>query len=152
MATKRTTKKAETTTAAKKTAAKEAPVKAASAAPVEEAAEAAKTEAVKETAEETVVKKAAKAVAKKPAAAKKPATRKTAEKKAVESVNTEVYVQFMGREIASKDIVLAAKKAWTEATGKKESDIKELQVYIKLEENKAYYVVNGESEGLFIEL
>lgn len=148
MATKRATKKAETAAAAKKTAVKEVLVKAAEAATVEDV----KTEAAKETAEETVVKKSAKAAATKTVAAKKPAARKTAEKKAVETVNTEVYVQFMGREIASKDVVPAAKKAWMEATGKEESDIKELQVYIKLEENKAYYVVNGESEGFFIEL
>ena len=31
-------------------------------------------------------------------------------------------------------------------------DIKELQVYVKPEENKAYYVVNGEADGNYIDL
>ena len=31
-------------------------------------------------------------------------------------------------------------------------DIKELQVYVKPEENKAYYVVNGEDDGNYIDL
>ena len=31
-------------------------------------------------------------------------------------------------------------------------DIKELQVYVKPEENKAYYVVNGEADGSYIDL
>ena len=40
------------------------------------------------------------------------------------------------------------KKAWTEETGKKESDITEIQIYVKPEEAAAYYVVNGEvAEG-----
>ena len=36
------------------------------------------------------------------------------------------------------------KKAWTEETDKKESDITEIQIYVKPEEAAAYYVVNGE--------
>ena len=34
----------------------------------------------------------------------------------------------------------------------KEEDLKELQVYVKPEENKAYYVVNGEADGNYIDL
>ena len=44
------------------------------------------------------------------------------------------------------------KKAWTEMTGKKEEDIQDIKVYVKTEENKAYYVVNGEAEGHYVEL
>ena len=38
------------------------------------------------------------------------------------------------------------------SSSKKEEDIKELQVYVKPEENKAYYVVNGEADGNYIDL
>ena len=36
------------------------------------------------------------------------------------------------------------KKAWMDETGKKESDIKDIQIYVKPEEHAAYYVVNQE--------
>ena len=67
-------------------------------------------------------------------------------------VSADVYVQFMGRELLTKEIVANVKKAWAGMTGKKEEDIKELQVYVKPEENKAYYVVNGEADGNYIDL
>ena len=41
-------------------------------------------------------------------------------------------------------ILKQCKKAWMDETGKKESDIKEMQIYIKPEENAAYYVINNE--------
>ena len=90
---------------------------------------------------------------KKPAA-KKTTARKAPAKKVVakKEVSADVYVQFMGRELLTKEIVANVKKAWAGMTGKKEEDIKELQVYVKPEENKAYYVVNGEADGNYIDL
>ena len=135
MATKRTTKKAETMAA--KNAAKA--VKAA--APAAEAkAEASKTEAVKAVATETA--KAAVETVKAAAETVKETVKATAE----------VYFQYLGKEFASKDLVSDVKKAWIEMTGKKEEDIQDVKVYVKPEENKAYYVVNGEAEGHYIEL
>lgn len=162
MATKRTTKKAETM-AAKKAAKTVAEVKATAAAEVK--AEPSKTEAVKtavvETAKaatETVkaatesVKETAKAPAKTAvkAEAKKPAVRRTAKKAAVAA--EEIFIQYAGKEFTTKDVVANVKKAWTEMTGKKEEDIQDIKVYVKTEENKAYYVVNGEAEGHYVEL
>lgn len=168
MATKRTTKKAETM-AAKKAAKSAAEVKTTAAAEVKvepSKAEAVKaavvetvkaatetvkaaTETVKETAKEAAketVKAPAKAAPK--AEAKKPAARRT--RKAV--VSEEVFLQYAGKEFTTKDLVSEVKKAWTEMTGKKEEDIQDIKVYVKTEENKAYYVVNGEAEGHYIEL
>ena len=105
-------------------------------------------ETIKETSKETV-KETAKAAAPK-AEAKKPAARRTAAKKA--EATAEVYFQYLGKEFASKDLVSDVKKAWIEMTGKKEEDIQDVKVYVKPEENKAYYVVNGEAEGNYIEL
>lgn len=131
MATK-TTKKAEPKTTTAKTAnVEEAPVKA--------------------VAEEPAKKTATKATAKKPAAkkattAKKPAVRKTTAKKA-KSLNTEVYVQFWGREVYAKEVVENIQKIWTDEMGKKAEDLEDLKVYIKPEENGAHYVINGDVRG-----
>ena len=133
MATRTTTKEAELkTSTAKPAIEKEAPAK--------------KTVAKKATEKPAAAKKPA---AKKPAA-KKPAVRKTAAKKAV-SLNTEVYVQWLGKEVYAKDIVENIKKIWTEEMGKKEADLVDLKVYIKPEDNGAHYVINGDITG-FIEL
>ena len=106
-------------------------------------AEPSKAEAVKETA-----KAPAKTAGK--AEAKKPAVRRTAKKAAVAA--EEIFIQYAGKEFTTKDVVANVKKAWTEMTGKKEEDIQDIKVYVKTEENKAYYVVNGEAEGHYIEL
>lgn len=77
-------------------------------------------------------------------------TKKTATKKGtVKKEMTEtVFVQYAGQEYNINEIRAAVKKAWTEETGKKESDITEIQIYVKPEEAAAYYVVNGEvTEG-----
>ena len=78
------------------------------------------------------------------AAAKKTATSTT---KKVE-VKEAVYIQFAGAEYNLDEIRANVKKAWMDETGKKESDIKDVQIYVKPEEHAAYYVVNQEvAEG-----
>lgn len=137
MATKRTIKKAETM-AAKAAAVTETPVTSVGASKEEAVkAETKKTETTKTTA------------AKKTTATKKTATRKPAAK--TTQTNTDVYVQFLGREIKAKDVVENIKKIWTEEMGNKEADLNDLKVYVKLEENRAYYVFNGDVSG-FVEL
>ena len=128
MATRTTTKKAELkTSTAKPAIEKEAPAK------------------------KTATKKAAeKPAAVKKTAAKKTTVRKTASRKAV-SLNTEVCVQWLGKEVYAKDIVENIKKIWTEEMGKKESELVDLKVYIKPEDNGAHYVINGDITG-FVEL
>ena len=118
MATRTTTKKAELkTSTAKPATEKEAPAK--------------KT---------TTVKAAVKGTVKK-ATTRKTTVRKTASKKAV-SLNTEVYVQWLGKEVSEKDIVDSIKKIWTEEMGKKEADLTDLKIYIKPEDNGAHYVIS----------
>lgn len=128
MATRTITKKAELkTSTAKPAIEKEAPAK--------------KSVAKKVTEKAATVKKTA---------AKKTTVRKTASKKAV-SLNTEVYVQWLGKEVFEKDIIESIKKIWTEEMGKKETDLVDLKIYIKPEDNGAHYVINGDITG-FIEL
>ena len=105
-----------------------------------------KTTAVK--AEEPVKKTAAKKTTTRKTAAKKTetkTTRKTAAKK-TEPV-TEVYVQYWGNEIHTSEVAERIKKIWTEDMGKKASDLKDLKIYIKPEDNGAHYVINGDVTG-----
>ncbi len=77
---------------------------------------------------------AKKAPAKKAAAAKKPAAKKTAAKES--AVKGNVYVEYLGAQISSADLIEKAKKA----SGVKSP--KEINVYVKPEDNKVYYVVD----------
>ena len=74
----------------------------------------------------TVTKK----VTEKAATVKKTAVRKTSSRKTV-SLNTEVYVQWLGKEVYERDIIENIKKVWTEEMGKKESELVDLKIYIK---------------------
>ncbi|MGN0373245.1 MAG: DUF6465 family protein [Enterocloster sp.] len=62
------------------------------------------------------------------------------------SVKTEpqasVVFQFAGREIAAKEILAAAVDSYKGLN--KNTEIKTIELYIKPEENAAYYTVNGE--------
>ena len=140
MARKATTKKAETAAAVT-----EAPVEAA----VETKAEV-KAEVKEEAAPAAAEKKAAhKGAVKKATETVKTAAEKVAKatKKAIEPTTSAVFVQYMGKEIVCKDVVAAVKEIWTKEMGNKESDLKDIKVYIKPEDNGAYYVLNGDITG-----
>ena len=103
-----------------------------------------KTAAKKTTTRKTTAaKKTTTKAAAKTTAAK--TTRKTASKKA-EPV-TEVYVQYWGKEIHTSEVADRIKKIWTEDMGKKASELKDLKIYIKPEDNGAHYVINGDVTG-----
>ena len=101
-----------------------------------------KTAAKRTTTRKTVAKTTTKTAAKTTAAK---TTRKTTAKKA-EPV-TEVYVQYWGKEIHTSEVADRIKKIWTEDMGKKASDLKDLKIYIKPEDNGAHYVINGDVTG-----
>ena len=77
------------------------------------------------------------------AEAKKAPAKKTAAKK---EVKANVVLQFAGQE-ANMDVVVANAKNAFIAEGHKESEIKEIQIYVKPEEYAAYYVINQEFSG-----
>ena len=124
-ATKKTTAAAET-----------AEVKAA-AAPAEEKKAAAKKPAAKKAAapKKTAAKKAAPAAEKKAAA-----PRKTAAKKPTASV----YIQYLGAELTTEEIIAKAVADAGAASAKK------VDVYVKPEENKVYYVIDGKEGSFFL--
>lgn len=136
-----------------KAAEKTAEVKPAAAKPVEEKAAEVKSDEEKTTAvksEEPAKKTAAKkTTTRKTAAAKKTTTRTTAKTTAAKKAEpvTEVYVQYWGKEIHTSEVADRIKKIWTEDMGKKASELKELKIYIKPEDNGAHYVINGDVTG-----
>ena len=86
-----------------------------------------------------------KAVKKTVASAKTTAKKATtAAKKATAAVKSAVYVQYAGREVDVTELTSAAQKDYMKKTGKKASEVKKVEIYIKPEENAEYYVVNGE--------
>ena len=128
---------------------------------------AAKKTALKETAKDTV-KKAAEAAApaakavkeaaapaakavKKEATKAKTAVKKAAPKKATvkKEVETTVSVQFSGKSYTTQELVAIAKDVWKYDLKQKASDFKSVELYVKPEENQAYYVINGEHTGSF---
>ena len=103
------------------------------------------TKSVTEAVTKTTPAKTEKVTEKATKTTKRTTTRKSSVKKEVKET---VFVQYAGQEYDINEIRAAVKKAWTEETGKKESDITEIQIYVKPEEAAAYYVVNGEvTEG-----
>ena len=118
--------------AAKKSAAtKKTPVQTEEIVKVEETVKVEKKPAVKKA--EPVEKEVAE---------KKPAAKRTTKK----AVKTTLVVQAAGKEVSMEDAVARVKEAWV-ATGNKETDMKEIAVYVKPEEKAIYYVVNGEVTG-----
>ena len=83
----------------------------------------------------------------KKAPAKKTTARKTPAKRAA-VVTEEVYLQYAGKEFSSADLTAKVKEIWKEM-GKKAADLKDIKVYVKPEENAAYYVINNEETGSF---
>lgn len=128
--------KAEPKKEAKVKAKKEAEVKKAEPKKVEKAVEV-KTVAKKE--DKAPAKAATKAAEKKPAA-KKATTAKKAPAKAAK-VENNIYVQFSGMEFDTAAIEKAVKADYTAKNGKK--DMKSVSIYIKPEDMKAYYVIDG---------
>ena len=109
-------------------------------------AEPAKAEVKAEAKKPAAVKKAA--PAKKPAA-KKEAAKKPAEAKACTEkkcdINAKVVFQFSDKEYTKCDLVKIAKDVWQYDLKKDVADLKDIELYVKPEECKVYYVMNGET-------
>jgi hypothetical protein len=80
-------------------------------------------------------------------AEKAPAAKKTATKKA--DLKAKVVLQLSdGREYTEADLITNAKNVWKYDLGKKTSDLTKVELYVKPEDNKVYYVMN-DVEGDF---
>ena len=96
---------------------------------------------------------------------KKATTKKATAAKAVETVEVketkkapakkaavkkeEVTVEFAGKAYTTEQLVQIAKDVWKYDLGRKATEFKTVKIYVKPEENQAYYVVNGEVTGSF---
>ncbi len=62
-------------------------------------------------------------------------------------LKTQIFLQYLGTECSTDDILARIKDIWTKDMGKKAEDMKTINVYLKPEEMAAYYVINGETTG-----
>lgn len=101
------------------------------------------------------VKAAKKAPAKKAAVktetVKKETAKKTPAKTAVKKVEQkcEMHIQYAGKSYSQEDLVKIAKDVWKYDLKRKVGELNTVELYVKPEENKAYYVMNGEFTGSF---
>jgi len=58
------------------------------------------------------------------------------------------YVEFYGEQVSTAELEAEAKKIWVEA-GHKASELIKLELYIKPEDDRCYYVFNGQETGSF---
>lgn len=131
--------------AAKAAEVKKEDVKTEAAAPVKEAVEKEAPKAAKKPAAKKTTKAAAKKTAK--TTAEKETSAKTAGRKP--AAKAVVHVQFSGKSYTMDDLVKSAKDVWEYDLNRKPADFKSVELYVKPEEHKAYYVINGEVSGDF---
>lgn len=97
--------------------------------------------------------KAAEVPAKKPAVKKTTAAKKAPARKAApakkDTLKATVNLQFAGKSYTDADLIKIAKDVWKYDLGRKAADFKSVELYVKPEESRAYYVVNGEITGSF---
>ena len=110
-----------------------------------------KAEVKKEAVKKTPAAK--KAPAKKAPAAKKETVKKEIVKKAPAAkkpvVKEEVNFQFSGKSYTSEDLIRITRDVWKYDLNGKEEDVKSIELYVKPEENTAYFVINGDVTGSF---
>lgn len=58
-----------------------------------------------------------------------------------------IYLQYMGKEFSTSDVMKKVKDIWVKELGKKPEELRSVNVYLKPEEFAAYYVINDEVNG-----
>ncbi len=104
---------------------------------------------VKATAK-TATKKAvdtAKEVAKKADNVTAEAKKTVAKASTARPVREEVYLQYLGKEISKDEIMKQVKAIWTKQMKRRVGEMRTVTLYLKPEDNKVYYVINGEESG-----
>ena len=108
--------------------------------------------AVKEpkAAKETKEPKAAKETAvKEPKAAKETAAKAPKSTAKKEDVKYSVQLQYAGKAYTQEELLKTAKDIWKSDLKQKAGDLSSVELYVKPEENKVYYVMNDEFKGSF---
>ena len=73
-------------------------------------------------------------------------TKETVKKTTVKKTR-EVYLQWYGKEVTVSSITTRIEEMWKKQMKRKLSELVDLKVYVKPEEGKAHYVINGEITG-----
>ena len=61
--------------------------------------------------------------------------------------NAHIYLQYMGKEFSTADIMKQIRNIWTKELGRAPEELRSVNVYLKPEEFAAYYVINDEING-----
>ena len=77
--------------------------------------------------------------------AKAPVRRAAAKKAPTVSVKLE----FNNKSYTREDVVNSATDVWVHDIGRPAADLKEIELYVKPEEEKVYYIFNGDISGSF---
>ncbi len=94
------------------------------------------------------------ATTKKAAPAEKKAKKTAAKKPAkLKGVTSEVHIQYLhdgnARDLTAEELPLRVKEIWTKELGNLVRDLKDVKIYVNVDESTAYYVVNDSVEGKF---
>lgn len=95
------------------------------------------------------VKETEKKAPAKKAAAKTTTKKAAAPKKEVAKKEVKIAIQFADKNYTSEDLANIANDVWVYDYNKKASELKDVQLYVKPEESKVYYVFNNEIVGDF---
>lgn len=68
-------------------------------------------------------------------------------KRACVKKTRELYLQWYGHEVELNAITARVEEIWKKDMKRKASELVDLKVYVKPEEGKAHYVINGEISG-----
>ena len=104
----------------------------------------------KTSTDKTPIEKAIDAAVVAPVEEKKAPAKKAAAPKAAAKKAATLYVQFADKSYSMDELVKIAEDVWVYDLGKKAADMKSVEIYVKPEESRAYFVVNGEENGSFL--
>lgn len=104
-----------------------------------------------EKVEAPVKKEAAKKAETKKADVKKAETKKASVKKTAKKAEpkSEIHIQFSNKSYGQDDLVKIAKDVWKYDLKQKVGDLEKVELYVKPEEGKVYYVMNKDFTGSF---
>ena len=76
----------------------------------------------------------------------KKAAKKATTRRSKKDMKVNAYVEYYGKQVHENTMIADVKKAWKKS-GHKIGEIKTLDLYIKPEESKVYYVINETESG-----
>lgn len=79
---------------------------------------------------------------------KKASAKKTQAKKT--PIKENIHLEFAGKSYSKEDLIKSVKDIWKYDHKKKAIELNSIDLYVKPEEGRAYYVINGEVLGDFI--